>query len=85
MEGPQIRKELFDLALCVETLLHLINKGSPLNSAEKEFMVRLADTFRDGGHVARPAVVPLRETGKPVDSVGCRGNQTSESGWDQHG
>ncbi len=54
MERPQIRKELVDLTLCIETLLHIIDKGSPLNSAEKEFMVRLADTVRDGGHVDRP-------------------------------
>ena len=59
MERPQIRKEIFDLTLCIETLLHMINKGSPLNSAEKEFMVRLSDTVRDGGHVDRRAVVGL--------------------------
>lgn len=51
MERPQIRKELFDITLCIQALLHFIEKGSQLNSEETEFIGRLADKLRDGAHV----------------------------------
>ena len=69
MERPQIRKELFDLTLCIETLLHMIDKGSPLNSAEKEFIVRLADMLRDGAHGNRHAAASRYEK-RASDSIG---------------
>jgi hypothetical protein len=72
MERPQIRKELFDLTLCIETLLHMIDKGSPLNSSEKEFIVRLADTLRDGTHVNRHAAASGYEK-RASDSIGSAG------------
>lgn len=47
MEQIQIRKELTDVMLCVETLLSLIRKGAPLNSTEVELILKFADTLRD--------------------------------------
>ena len=69
MERPQVRKELFDITLCIETLLHFIDKGSPLNSAERELIGRLADALRDGAHVNRHA----------AGKQSCASSQTSEA------
>jgi hypothetical protein len=47
MDEHQIRKELSDVMLCVETVLSLIRKGAPLNSAEAQLILKFADTLRD--------------------------------------
>ena len=48
MDEHQIRKELSDVMLCVETVLSLIRKGAPLNPAEAELILKFSDTLRDG-------------------------------------
>ena len=69
MERSQIRKELFDVTLCIETLLLMIRRGSPLNSSEEQFIVRLAEALRAETNANRHAVASEYEK-RAGDSIG---------------